>query len=617
MYALGCLYYYALTGKHPFTGDSAAEVMISHLQHHVTPLIELRPDIPQWAADWIMWHLERQMDQRPMDAHEALKRFLAHEKQATQPVPTATLLKATSPVTPVTTSQTANPISVARTSSSPITLATATTPTATPIAAPAANPTAANPVVKQQAMPVEPSPAPTLKVQPAPAQNSAAIVKPVATIPLQAATTQLKAATPASASAKLAAKPMTAQPSTPGNESQRPDDSGLGFESAKKTMPTGAKWALISMLLVVIVVTAIVGTSVMDERKYTKMVNDVMVKAKALDDEDKLGVDGIELTEEELRGTLNRATSMDENKQQAILLKTLLFAKATGGYDADAIILDHTLKAKCPSSIRAGLFRDVIRHRGNAESIAALIEFARNSTQEDAAAGAIDAARSCAIDQQADVYVKDLVNLIKSTDSAKIRMAAEKTIHVIIGQSDEKASFEPDIYDIYKNTTDDNIKFTMLRLLGTTGEDMALDAIDDALESGEPTDQAAAIAALAKWKNDSQFPKLISYIKDEKDRDLRANAFNQALTFLVRDRQRESDQLQGLWESVAGLAETRRDKEKIIAGLAIQSEPWAITMLQSYLKDPDDDVSYAAERAIEKIEKNISQNKKQDEKEDE
>ena len=71
-------------------------------------------------------------------------------------------------------------------------------------------------------------------------------------------------------------------------------------------------------------------------------------------------------------------------------------------------------------------------------------------------------------------------------------------------------------------------------------------------------EQAAAIAALAKWKNDSQFPKLISYIKDEKDRDLRANAFNQALTFLVRDRQRESDQLQGLWESVAGLAETRR-----------------------------------------------------------
>ncbi|MBT8045031.1 MAG: serine/threonine protein kinase, partial [Verrucomicrobiae bacterium] len=63
MYALGCLYYYALTGEYPFTGETAAEVMASHLQHHVKPLSELRPDIPQWGADWIMWHIERHMDE--------------------------------------------------------------------------------------------------------------------------------------------------------------------------------------------------------------------------------------------------------------------------------------------------------------------------------------------------------------------------------------------------------------------------------------------------------------------------------------------------------------------------------------------------------------------------
>jgi len=86
MYAMGCLYYYALTGEYPFTGDTAAQVMASHLQHHVTPLSEVRPDIPQWGADWIMWHLERYMDDRPKDSREALERFLILDKQSTQPI---------------------------------------------------------------------------------------------------------------------------------------------------------------------------------------------------------------------------------------------------------------------------------------------------------------------------------------------------------------------------------------------------------------------------------------------------------------------------------------------------------------------------------------------------
>ena len=109
MYALGCLFYYALTGKHPFDGESAAQVMISHLQHHVTPIQELRQDIPQWGADWIMWHIERQVDQRPFNAREALERFFAMENEPMSatlpagPVPTAKLLTNQTPVAKTTT----------------------------------------------------------------------------------------------------------------------------------------------------------------------------------------------------------------------------------------------------------------------------------------------------------------------------------------------------------------------------------------------------------------------------------------------------------------------------------------------------------------------------------
>ena len=37
LYSLGCLFYYGLTGRYPFNGDSAAEVMIAHIEHDVRP----------------------------------------------------------------------------------------------------------------------------------------------------------------------------------------------------------------------------------------------------------------------------------------------------------------------------------------------------------------------------------------------------------------------------------------------------------------------------------------------------------------------------------------------------------------------------------------------------
>ena len=85
MYAIGCLYYFTLTGQYPFSGDNAPHVMAAHLQHQVTPLQELRPDLPVWVCDWVMWHINRGMDDRPANAREALQRFLMSEQN--NPVP--------------------------------------------------------------------------------------------------------------------------------------------------------------------------------------------------------------------------------------------------------------------------------------------------------------------------------------------------------------------------------------------------------------------------------------------------------------------------------------------------------------------------------------------------
>jgi len=89
MYAMGCVYYYALTGAHPFDGATAVQVMSAHLHHDFVPLDEVRPDLPKWACDWVMWHMNRYPDDRPDSAREALQVFVHNDKHPPVEAPPA------------------------------------------------------------------------------------------------------------------------------------------------------------------------------------------------------------------------------------------------------------------------------------------------------------------------------------------------------------------------------------------------------------------------------------------------------------------------------------------------------------------------------------------------
>jgi serine/threonine protein kinase len=79
LYAMGCVYYFALTGHYPFEGDTGPRVMAAHLNHTVRPIGDWRPDLPQWLRDWVMWQLNRQPADRPSDARESLQVFLRND----------------------------------------------------------------------------------------------------------------------------------------------------------------------------------------------------------------------------------------------------------------------------------------------------------------------------------------------------------------------------------------------------------------------------------------------------------------------------------------------------------------------------------------------------------
>ncbi|MDF1850980.1 MAG: serine/threonine-protein kinase [Verrucomicrobiales bacterium] len=89
LYQMGCVYYNALTGQYPFNGDTAPQVMNAHLQHKVIPLEQIRPDLPPAICQWVMWLINRDMEHRPADAREALKKWPRDPQPAGIPVATA------------------------------------------------------------------------------------------------------------------------------------------------------------------------------------------------------------------------------------------------------------------------------------------------------------------------------------------------------------------------------------------------------------------------------------------------------------------------------------------------------------------------------------------------
>jgi tRNA A-37 threonylcarbamoyl transferase component Bud32 len=54
IYAIGCVFYYVLSGHSAVQGDTVPALIASHLQHDVTPLAKRCPDLSPALCDWVM-----------------------------------------------------------------------------------------------------------------------------------------------------------------------------------------------------------------------------------------------------------------------------------------------------------------------------------------------------------------------------------------------------------------------------------------------------------------------------------------------------------------------------------------------------------------------------------
>src|SRR6184192_1153171 len=77
LYSLGVILYEMLTGKVPWSGDSAQQVMHAKLEEDPTPPRALRPEIPPALEEVVLHALERRPARRPESALE-LREALVH-----------------------------------------------------------------------------------------------------------------------------------------------------------------------------------------------------------------------------------------------------------------------------------------------------------------------------------------------------------------------------------------------------------------------------------------------------------------------------------------------------------------------------------------------------------
>ena len=613
LYAIGCVFYYALTGTYPFDGETAAEVMASHLQHHITPLQDLREGIPVWACDWIMWHVNRLPADRPESARQALQFFVENDAQPSPALSTGTpaapveepkrprlLIPGSAPVPEVV--KEATPTQPSKTAAAPKPLAPpvgskpSVHTTAQILHTTTTQPAAVAPA--EETPPVDPEPQTPSTDDPAKAAPTLARAKPAATgtAPLltkrsaigaagAAATQPLKPI--ASATAPMVPSVVAVPPEKATTSAPAPSITPVA--ARKKGLSGGTKTTIAVVLGLVMVFLGYVLLKKSGENAEAKLYNSMIAYA-AKGDATELPVD-----KRKLEILLRNATSTASNTDRYVIYKALFLAKATDGTDVDARIAEFATTQVMIPDVRVVLIRDVLRKRNNPAIIGTLLDYARSTKEKNAAVAAIEATRFMATDEHFPIFLE----IIQTTQDDLIRKAAEENAAQIIKDSPNKNALGDQLASAHDSAFNDVIRHSTLRLLGRVGGDKALELAKKNLASDDVKNRIAAIVSLGTWSDQNGYKALITYIASGPDIELRNRAYESALQYATEATANTEEN----WTLLSDQSKTQEEQLKLIRGLAnIDPAPWAYAILQNIVSTSDSDKAIdLADRAITRL----------------
>ncbi|MFC4994902.1 protein kinase domain-containing protein [Rubritalea tangerina] len=566
MYALGCMYYYSLAGTYPFNGDSAPQVMAGHLQNSVQPLHELRPDLPHWVCDWVMWHIARNMDDRPESARVALEKFLTDETAAAQHGGTLPVRTGPQLVIPTTSPQPNRPAAAPST-----TVNTQTAPqTITP-------PGGQTPVTASQTI-----------------RPASVITGGTAIQPARPAVASNPTITPASGPTAVTGVTAPQNTTPDGVTEAAPEGEGPtlapDLAAAKKGLSSKQKLMISAGLGVAIIVLGgvLIGKSSTgsENKKFNELVEQVA----------DLTARDIPTTEDDMKLLLD-ALADDTLTNRNAVFQRMVIAKAEGGYSIDKMVLSYATAPDTGEEDRKNL-AIVIGKRGDQGAIKGMLKWATKNPNDPAAQIAIDAANKTIEEENFTSFIQ----ILGATRNNGVRSSAEKALANVISKSRRKSSLAEQLVGAFDASVDEKYRLAMIRLLGNTGTDQARKTISESLASSNTNERIAAATAFGAWPTDEPFDDLLNAFENEDTVAAKNAIFKSAINLLSAKRKHDQDELGNRWLTLAGYSTTNSQKSKIITEAVNARADWSPNVLKFFTsQDHDDRIQSLAEKGLDKL----------------
>lgn len=591
LYSIGCVYYQCLTGMYPFNGETGNEVMDAHLEHKVTPLQDVRADIPLWACDWVMWHLNRDRADRPQDARESLAVFLQNDRAPNPEMSTGKppgakpklIIPGAAPAAPGPSGDTS---------------AIKGVPLRPPGHTTGLQPVAPN--HEEELKKSETSPQPLAPPQGfKPSVHSSPIGEPKAPPSSTTKVAPLKSSTTKVAPTKPMPSPgASTQPQTQSGEEQEQDAadqvyiSPLLQQGEKKGMSTAVKIMLGVVLGVCVLIAGMVLVSRSKQNKINERVSTIMAAAS------EGGGTEVPVSRKDVEILLNEVSYTGVSDERQALYDALTWVTSSDGTNIDALIVNFATKDELLAEVRNTLIGDVLRLRANPDVVPLLLDYAKTTTNPDAAVASLRAIRKLTNDSHAD----DFLEMINGNANASLKREAEANLAAIIDASNMRRRVADRVVKAFDKARDSNARHAMIRLLGRCSTDGSLAKIEDALASDDNNTQLAATVALAEWKDERAIDVLLKRLGQLSKPTPRLKTFGAlaqvaSQPFIVDD----EGKAQKVWSRIKDQAKTSNEKLKVINSIVIIDATWPKPMVQQFASDSNSQVAARAKQGLDHI----------------
>jgi len=631
LYAIGCIYYYGLAGCYPYDGETGAEVMGAHLSHRVTPLHEMRPDISRRTCSWVMWLMSREMKDRPANAHDALEAFYdtgivipgSHVGRLMIPGAGPGLSRGTGSVQTVNANnqeyETGEEYGyegeeleeggygdeTGEVEEEGIYEADEADEAEGEVEVDA--PADDEPVVEviQPRTASGPSGAPQMRPGTGPVRPGTGPVRP-GTGPVRPATSTVRLSTgriPVSArKRKVTAAQQTA--AVDEGEGAAPGMVPVIDPAQERAYKSKMKRKLYIQIAVLAGVLVVVGF-LMRDRFFAPSTDVDLKEAVEYVNTFSAGEGSAEWVRR-LVPFLNPPSSL-RNRQEVIKnVEDVLQAMNWDDEEIDAAMVE-ALKESRGSTTRRLI--PIVAGREIGDAVPHLVELTKHENVE-IATEALNAVAGFARRLEDDQLVgigeaRTIMGVLVGADDESLRRQAETTLGVIVDHAlpGEEGLYVGVLEDGLRSTRPEPVRRASVRLLGKTGHERAAELLAEAVKgSGRGELQIAALAALGDWPDDSQIDVLFNVVKDADDQDVRGEAFRSAVSALRRgmDR-RDPEQHRKWWETAAGLAETRGEKNHLLNGMVTVREEWILELIGKFEEDEDSRIRNSARQAAAQV----------------